>query len=57
MLRTQNSAQINIKIGVRDLTLQQFTQSPSPRRPLPMISLAYCGNEGGVWGNLRVYKN
>lgn len=57
MLRTQNSAQINIKIGVRDLTLQQFTQSPSPRRPLPMISLAYCGNEGGVLGNLRVYKN
>lgn len=45
------------KKGVRDLTLQHFTQSSSPRRPLPMISLAYCGNEGGGFGNLRVYKN
>lgn len=57
VLRTQNSAQITIKKGVRDLTLQHFTQSSSPRRPLPMISLAYCGNEGGGFGNLRVYKN
>lgn len=40
----------NHKTGACDQTLQHFTQSSSPRRPLRMISLAYCGNEGGGFG-------
>lgn len=39
------------------IKLYNISPNRQARVALLMISLAYCGNEGGGFGNLRVYKN